>query len=336
MDASMISVDVLNWHGTGLNRPECVLAHQSGLLFAPCWDGNGGVSIIALTGKTTHILAEKPPEPLKPNGIALEAGGTFLLAHLGAERGGVYRLYPDGQTETVTETADGTTMPPANFVTIDHSQRIWVTVSTQITPRSDDYRNTASTGFIAVVEGGDARIVADGLGYTNEIAFSDDGKTLWVNETFARRTSAFDIGENCVLTNKRTIAEYGHGTFPDGLTPDTAGGLWVTSIVSNRVLHVDASGSISTVIEDCDPAHLAWVEEAFKANAMDRPHLDKAMSKRLKNISNLAFGGPDRSTAYLGCLLGDSIASFDSPVTGVALPHWDVDLGPLSALADPV
>ena len=29
-----------------------------------------------------------------------------------------------------------------------------------------------------------------------------------------------------------------------------------------------------------------------------------------------------RRTAYVGCLLGDSIAMFDSPVAGHPPPHW--------------
>ena len=52
-------------------------------------------------------------------------------------------------------------------------------------------------------------------------------------------------------------------------------------------------------------------------------------SQRLRNISNLAFGGMDLKTAYLGCLLGDSIASFTMPVAGHPLPHWNADIEPL-------
>jgi len=55
---------------------------------------------------------------------------------------------------------------------------------------------------------------------------------------------------------------------------------------------------------------------------MDRPHLDKAAGRVLRNISSLAFGGPDLRTAYLGCLLGDRVASFPSPVAGAPPVHW--------------
>jgi hypothetical protein len=42
----------------------------------------------------------------------------------------------------------------------------------------------------------------------------------------------------------------------------------------------------------------------------------------LQNISSLAFGGADRRTAYLGCLLGDRLACFRAPVAGHPPPHW--------------
>ena len=55
---------------------------------------------------------------------------------------------------------------------------------------------------------------------------------------------------------------------------------------------------------------------------MGRPHLDAVKSARLRNVSSIAFGGPDRRTAYLGCLLGDSLLSFRVPAPGVAPAHW--------------
>nr|MBX2854072.1 hypothetical protein [Paracoccaceae bacterium] len=71
-------------------------------------------------------------------------------------------------------------------------------------------------------------------------------------------------------------------------------------------------------------------EKAFQAGEMGRPHLDASPAKRLRNISNIAFGGPELRTAYLGCLLGDAIAQFDAPFKGEPLQSWDVDLGPLA------
>ena len=256
-----------------------------------------------------------------------------VIAHLGAERGGIYRLHADGRVAVVTDRVDGAAMPPANFVLADSLGRLWITVSTTRVPRALDYRPDAASGFIALHDTGGTRTVADGLGYANECLLSADERTLWVNETFGRRLTAFTV-DGDRLDDRRVVARFGHGTYPDGLAQAEDGSLLVTSIVSNRVLRIDGDGGVETLVEDADPDHLARVERAFQAGEMGRPHLDTVRSERLANISNLAFGGPDLSTAYLGCLLGNRIASFPSPVRGRALPHWSCDLGPLAGYLD--
>ena len=68
---------------------------------------------------------------------------------------------------------------------------------------------------------------------------------------------------------------------------------------------------------------LAWVEEAFEAGRMDRPHLDGIRSRVLRNISSIAFAGADRRTAVLGCLLDDRLATLKMPLAGVPPIHWN-------------
>lgn len=327
-----ISVDALSFIGTGLNRPECLVTHRSGLIFAADWTGSGGFSIIAQNGDVSRVLAREGGRTLRPNGIALEAGGSFLIAHLGADDGGLFRLHPDGRVEDVALHIDGVAIPPSNFPLLDLRSRIWLTVSTRVSPRADDYRPTAQTGFIALIENGIARIVADGLGYANECALSADEQQLFVNETFARRLTRFDVEANGDLSNRTTVATFDAGTFPDGVVFDTEGAAWVTSIVSNRVIKVSPNGKMTTVLEDADPQHLTYVEAAFQSASMGRPHLDGVKSRVLRNVSSLAFGGPDLRTAYLGCLLDDRIPFFEAPVMGAQPRHYDVDLGPLKSM----
>ncbi len=329
-----VALDTVTCFGHGLNRPECALAHRSGLLFVPDWTDTGGIAVLSPGGGVTRILTRDPPEPLRPNGIALLDGGAFLFAHLGATSGGLYRMDADGAITPVLTEIGGQPLPPCNFVHCDRDGRIWLTVSTRRVPRSNGYRPDVADGFIVLTDEAGARIVADGLGYTNEAVVHPDGQSLWVNETFARRLTAFTIATDGALTDRRTVTEFGAGTFPDGLAFDSEGHAWVTSIVSNRVIRVAPDGTQSLILEDCDPAHIAWVETAFQDGTMGRPHLDGIKSQRLRNISNLAFGGADLRTATLGCLLGDQIASFRTSVAGAPLAHWTADLGALERLLD--
>ncbi len=177
--------------GKDLVRPECVLATASGDLYSADWRGgvahikpDGGQ--ILYIGKTLDIA-----EGLRPNGIALEADGSFLLANLGSDVGGVWRLDRKGQVRPIFIEADGEIMPPSNFCTRDTVGRLWLTVSTRLMPRARDYRGDASGGFIVLQDKRGTRIVADGLGFTNEALVDPSGTYLYVNETYTRRFSRF-------------------------------------------------------------------------------------------------------------------------------------------------
>lgn len=308
--------------GAGLVRPECVLATKCGDLFTADW--RGGVAHLQLDG-TQSLYAGPGPDglALKPNGIALQRDGSFLVTHLGATEGGVFRLGRDGCVTPWLRTVDGEDLPPTNFVLLDADDSAWVTVSTRVQPRALGYRRSCCDGFIVRVDARGARVVADGLGYTNEVARHPSGRWLYVNETFARRLSRFSLQAGGDLGAKEVVCEFGPGTFPDGVAFDEEGNAWVTSIVSNRLIRVAPDGTQTLWLEDADGEHLAWVEAAFEAGQMDRPHLDGIRSRRLRNISSLAFAGPDRRTGVLGCLLGDRLESMRLPVPGVAPFHWE-------------
>ncbi len=308
--------------GAALVRPECVLATRAGDLFTADW--RGGVAHIRPDGSQALYSGPGPDGlVLKPNGIALQRDGSFLVTHLGAAEGGVYRLTRDGEVTPWLLAVDGADLPPTNFVLLDSDGDAWITVSTRLQPRALGYRRSCNDGFIVRVDARGARIVADGLGYTNEVALHPSGRWLYVNETFGRRLSRLPIRDDGSLGAKEVVCEFGAGTFPDGLAFDVEGQVWVVSIVSNRLIRVAPAGAATVWLEDADAEYLAWVEAAFEAGQMDRPHLDGIRSQRLRNISSIAFAGADRRTAVLGCLLGEHLESVRLPVAGVAPAHWE-------------
>jgi sugar lactone lactonase YvrE len=324
LESFTVDLDGLAFVGEGLHRPECVLCTRRGDVYVADW--RGGVTVIRPGGHQQLFGVQDDGgrgEPLRPNGIALRPDGSFLLADL-SELGGVWHLTRDGRLRPFLREVDGVGLPPTNFVLVDHADRVWVTVSTTRRPRQLDYRLDARSGFVALVDRRGARIVADGLGYTNEVALDAGGEWLYVNETFGRRLTRFRVGPDGALSARETVATFGHGTYPDGLTLDARGGAWITSVVSNRVIRVAPDGAARVVLEESDPAYVEAVEQAFLAGTMGRPHLDANPGRRLRSVSSLAFGGPDLRTAHLGCLLGDRLATFHAPVAGVPPSHWEL------------
>lgn len=317
-----VSLDDVEFIGAGLRRPECVLANARGDLFSADW--RGGVAHLRPDGSSALYAGACADigDTLRPNGVALDRDGSFLVTHLGAEVGGVFRLTRAGEVRPVLREVAGEALPPTNFVLLDRAGRMWITISTRKRPRERGYRAGCDDGFIVCLDTHGARVVADGLAFTNEVQIDARSDFLYVNETFGRRMSRFRIAADGALSDRETFVEFGPGTFPDGLALDADGGLWVTSIVSNRLIRVDPDGRQTVILEDSDPRHLAWVEAAYRDDEIGRPHLDAIKSRKLANISSLAFGGPDLRVGYLGCLLGDRIARVRLPVAGAPPVHW--------------
>lgn len=309
----------LRFAGYGLRRPECVLATRAGELFV---SDRQGVAVIEPDGTTRRIVAKNPPEHFLPNGIALLPDRSLLVADLGLG-GGVWRLTQDGEMTPWLMEVDGMRLHPTNFVGLDHAGRVWVTVSTRVVPREQVMKRGHGDGYIIRVDDRGARIAADGMAFTNEAVADPSGEYLYVNETQGRRLSRLRITADG-LGPKEVVHEFPEGIWPDGMAHDAEGGVWVVSVVSNRVLRVDsASGKAALFLDDSDPDDVQRAEEAWRSGAVvPRPMLDAGGKRLLGNASSLAFGGADLRTLYIGTLFGERIAYLEAPVAGAPLAHW--------------
>jgi len=282
-----------------------VIGTHEGEVFTSDW--RGGVTRIAADGTQESWLAAGDQVALRPNGIALDPSGAFLIAHLG-ETGGVWRLTRAGQLAPVLLEVDGVELPPTNFVALENHQ-LWISVSTRHRPRYEAWRRDVADGFIVLVDARGARIVADGMHYTNEVRLDPSGRWLYVVETFGRRLVRFPVDRHGTLGAREIVLTFGHGWFPDGFAFDTGGGVWITSLVSNRVarFHDDR---LDVVIEDLNPEFVADVEQAFSAGTMDAPHLGRIPGTRLQHVTSISFGGADWRTAWLGSLHSTCVYQF--------------------------
>lgn len=312
------------WVGDGLNRAECVLAHASGAFVCSDATGTGGVAIVDPAGRLHRILSKGPA--LHPNGVAMMADGSFLIAHLGAEFGGVFRLHPDGNVEPFLEELDGEKLPPTNFVRVDRQGRVWITVSTRLRPRDRAYRPDILDGYVICVDRAGARIAADNLGYTNECVLDEERGFFYINETFNRRITRFRLAADGTLSERQVFAEFGRGYYPDGLTLDAEGGLWMTSVINNALVHIDRNGKAETLMQNGEEELLADAEEAFGEKRLKVDHIARTTPLRWNNLSSLAFCGPDLQDAVVGSLGGARLMKLRMPVKGVALPHWNAPL----------
>ena len=316
-----ITLNQITFSGDRLVRPECVIASRNGDLYAS--HGGGGITHISPDGKSNVIFANnnEKPNDFIPNGYSLQPDGSFLVANLG-QSGGVYVLNRDGSLKTFIREVDGLTLPATNFANLDRTGRVWISVSTTAVNREQSFNKSIADGFIVLVDQAGARIVAEGIGFTNENKIDPSGRWLYVHETMGRSLLRFPIKSNNDLGPRETVVEYGPGIYPDGFEFDCEGGIWCSSVLSNRIIRLDRNGSLQVIIDAGDPELVERAELAYQDNLFFRSLVNEGKDSALGNCASLCFGGDDLKTVFVGSLHLDTIPCFRSPVAGTPPPHW--------------
>jgi gluconolactonase len=330
--------------GTGLRRPECVLAQPSGDLWVA--DLRGGVVHIAPDGHQELIRPRDGGGPFAPdenanidgnqgfslpNGLCFDADGNFVIADFGTNviqhltRAGHWSLiadsvvWPDGSIRRVGK---------ANFPAIDSDGRLWFSVTASTEAWRNRGREVEDDGYVAVIDEwqpdkpAQGRVVATDLGGTNELRFSADGTQLYVAETGADHMTRFRVGPDAALTDREVYGpERLHGA-PDGFAFDTHGNLWTTLIGQDKLVAITPEGVVLTLWEDGDRAVKATAQASPQDSGAGTTLGAKPGDGLAPRMASITFGGTDLQTVYVGSLGGTALPTFRSPVPGAPLPHW--------------
>lgn len=100
-------------------------------------------------------------------------------------------------------------------------------------------------GVVAVVRAdGTSDLVADDLEFPNGMAVLDGGRTLLVAESHAARLTAFTIGGDGALGERRVWADLGAGAAPDGICVETDGTVWYADVPNAHCRRVAEGGRV--------------------------------------------------------------------------------------------
>jgi sugar lactone lactonase YvrE len=100
-----------------------------------------------------------------------------------------------------------------------------------------------STSLIRIDPDGTRHIAAEDLHFPNGTVITPDGSTLIVAETLAGRLSAFDRGDDGVLSNRREWATT-PWCAPDGICLDAEGRVWVANAIAAECLLIAQGGEV--------------------------------------------------------------------------------------------
>jgi sugar lactone lactonase YvrE len=108
--------------------------------------------------------------------------------------------------------------------------------------------------LVVVDPSGGARAATEPLDGANGMVITPDGSTLLVGELGAGRYTAFEIGADGSLSDRRTWAEL-PGRSPDGCCLDRDGAVWSCSAESPLVVRVGPGGEVLDEVVASQPAY---------------------------------------------------------------------------------
>jgi sugar lactone lactonase YvrE len=303
-----LTADDFGHFGRNLDRPECVWIDDDGIW---CSDNRGGVALVAPDGPP-RLLGHGIQEP---NGFSRRKDGSFVVAGLGD--GKAHHIAPDGTTTALLDSIGGRPLGGVNTVWAD-GERTWISVMTPDLPYHDAF-DMVPRGYIILMDDSGARIVADGLHFTNEIKVSPDGAYLYAVESIARRIVRFPIRGNGDLGPREAVGpqDLGPGHYIDGFAFDEEGNVWLTLVMRNGIGVIDTNGRFHVVFEDTNEEKLAVLTERIERGTGDAIEiLLQCGSGPLPFVTSLAFGGPDGRTVFMGSLPSQTLYTFRAPVAG--------------------
>jgi sugar lactone lactonase YvrE len=195
------------------------------------------VHTVDLRGSMTTL----PLPGRAPSGLGFLPDGTLVIASTEDRQVLCY----DG--ETVTTLADLSGDVPANLgdMVIDDAGRAYLGSQA----RED--------GVIVRVDPDDTvTVVADGLDFPNGMVITEDKPTLIVAESVARRLTAFTIGPDGSLSDRRIFAEGLDGP-PDGIALDAEGGVWTSMTLAHQFQRIVGGGAVTDRIDMGDRTAIA-------------------------------------------------------------------------------
>src|SRR6056297_1759118 len=251
LDGFTVDRSAIGYVGHDLQRPECILAERDGSLWVA--DARGGVVHIRPDGGQDLITqsagtafaeaaddAARFTEGTLPNGLAFARDGSLYVSNFGTDR--LELMGRDGETRVLLDRIDGEPIGKVNFVLRDSKDRLWLTVSTRTRNWMRAISPNIADGYVALVEDGRARIVADGFAFTNEVRLDAAEEWLYVVETTGRRITRLRVAGDGSLSERQTFGPADHGAFIDGIAFDAFGNLWGTHVMTDRLFAITPEG----------------------------------------------------------------------------------------------
>jgi gluconolactonase len=242
------------------------IATGFGFTEGPVWDPHGFLYVSdEEKNRLSRVYPDGRVEALleigDPDGSTLDAQGHFITT--ASVLRAIIQVEPDGKYKMLADKFEGKRFNSPNDIVLGPDGALYFTDPTLDLPKGDK-QEIPFQGVYRLGTEGSLRLLAKDMKAPNGLAFSPDGKRLYIDDTDRREIRVYDVEPNMELRNGRLFGkEEGRGGVPDGIRVDTRGnvyctgpgGVWVWTPEGNH---------IGTVILPESTANFNWGDADYR------------------------------------------------------------------------
>jgi sugar lactone lactonase YvrE len=234
----------------------------------------------------------------QPSGLGWLPDGRLLVVSMRDLK----VLRQEGRGFVVHADLAGLARHMCNDMVVDGAGRAWVgnfgfDLDSELEKRGAEgvLADHPATNLVRVDPDGSVHLAAGDLHFPNGSVVTPDGATLVVAETLAMRLTAFDIGADGGLANRRVWAEVGM-VAPDGICLDADGNIWVANALAAECALLAPGGEVLRRIatsQNCYACMLGGDDgrDLYLVTAQDSHHA-AASARRTGRIESARVDAP--------------------------------------------
>ena len=243
------------------------VAGSFGFTEGPVWEERGGFLYVSdeEQNKIYRVFPDGRKETLvsmgDPDGSTLDKNRRFITT--ASVLRAIVEVQRDGKIRMLADRYDGKKFNSPNDVVLGPDGALYFTDPTLDLVKGEK-QEIPYQGVYRLGNDGSVRLLIKDLGQPNGLAFSPDGKRLYVDDTERHDIRVYDVAPNGEMTNGRLFGkEEGRDGVPDGMRVDVRGNLYVTG--PGGIWVWDPNGQhMGTILLPEVAANLAWGDKDYQ------------------------------------------------------------------------